>query len=345
MSISIPQTKKQAQQIMVEIMRGQHATPDLVDFLKYYQAHFPTEEIMNEFLGAIKQSAVYSLNTADFDKPIVDLAGTGGDGKHTVNLSTLAALTAAATGLVKAVKYGNRSATSVCGSMDVLEAVGLNIELSEAALKKQLTEKGFAPLYARGVYPGGKFVAEARSIVEGPTIFNILFPLARPVIGQARFVFGIAKQEMVEPIEKLYLLQPETRCLLVRGIDGLDEVSITGEGKTQYSLIENGQAKQGVLFSQEIFGIEPIDLSLLQIETKQEAVDIFLQVLNPAIINEKARTIREAVMVNAACALFVALDEGNMNISDAKKYIEALNDVLRTGKALKFLGELKESKV
>mgnify|MGYP001570001082 CR=1 FL=1 len=343
--ISIPRTKEKAHQIMIEIMSGRYATPDLVDFLQHYQAHFPTEEIMNEFLGAIKQSAVYLLNTADFDKPIIDLAGTGGDGKHTVNLSTLAALTAATTGLVKAVKYGNRSATSVCGSMDVLEATGLDIELSEATLKKQLTEKGFAPLYARAVYPGGKFVAAARSIVEGPTIFNILFPLARPIIGQARFVFGIAKPEMIKPIEKLYLLQPKTRCLLVRGLDGVDEVSITGEGKTQYSLIENGQMKQGVFSAQEVFGIEPIDLSLLQIETKQEAVDVFLQVFNPAFINGKVKAIREAVAANAACALFVALDEGNMNIAAAKKYLEILNNVLRTGKALKFLDELKESKI
>lgn len=341
MSIPIPKTKEQAHRVMAEIMKGQHTTPDLVDFLKHYQAHFPTEEIMGEFLRAIKQSAAYLLNTADFDKPIVDLAGTGGDGKHTVNLSTLAAATAAATGLVKVVKYGNRSATSICGSMDVLEEVGLDIELDEATLKRQLTEKGFSPMYARAVYPGGRFVAEARSAVEGPTIFNILFPLARPVIGDVRFVFGIAKQELIKPIEQLYLLQKKTRCLLVRGLDGVDEVSITGEGETQHSLIDNGKVRQGVFSSKEVFGIKPVDLSLLQVETKQEAVEVFLQALNPAFTNEKVKAIRDAVMANAACALFTALDDGNMDIINARKYLEALRDVLQAGKALRLLEALR----
>lgn len=341
MSITLPNTTENASQTMKEIMAGRYSTPELVEFLRHYQGAPPSKEIMNSFLEAIKQSAAYSLNTADFDKPIIDLAGTGGDGKHTVNLSTLSAVTAAATGLVKTAKYGNRSASGICGSMDVLEEVGIKIELTEQELKQQLREKGFSPMYARTVYPGGKFVAEARSTVEGPTIFNILFPLARPVIGDVRFVFGIAKKELIPEIEELYLLQENTRCVLVHGLDGVDEVSVTEEGETMYSLIDNKRLSKGVFACKDLFGIQPAELSLLQIKTKEEAVKLFLQTLDATTANDKVRAIRDAVVANAAVALFAALDEDNMDISNAGKYTDVARSAIESGRALALVERLK----
>ena len=321
-------------QLMESIMQGNYETNQLIELLKKFQKKHPSPETMNNFLQAIQDSAEYTIQTKNFDKPIVDLAGTGGDEKNMINLSTLSALTCAATGLVNVAKYGNRSATSLCGSMDILEKIGLNIDLNKKQIKQQLKNTHFAPLFARTVYPGGKFVGPARSAVQGATIFNILFPLARPIQGDLKFVFGLAKKNLFTQIENIYQKQKNIRCILVHGLDDTDEISVTGQGKTQYSLIENGKITKGILDCQKIFNIKPVDLSLLQISDKNESLKLFLDTLNPKIKNKKVSAIRNAIIANAAIALFIALDKNNLNLHDAAKYIPIIKSALASGKIL-----------
>lgn len=338
--ITIPKSENAAHTIMSAIMEGNYNTNELVEFLMASDVSSLTRSVLRGYLTAIRDSAVYKLDTKLFDKPIIDIVGTGGDGKHTANISTLAALICAVTGLVYVAKYGNRSASGVCGSMDLLEGIGVDIELREEQIVNQLENASFAPLYARSIYPGGRFVAEARKQFGRPTMFNLLFPLARPLIGNQYFVFGCATQSQMDIVEKIYAKDKDVRCLIVRGLDQTDEISVSGTGKTRYRLIDQGRVKHGVL-NCKAFGISAVDLRLLQITTKEEAVDVFRDSINPHIVNPRVEAIRNAGLVNAAVALFVALEDGRTDIISAKKYFPIVRDALLSGKVRKLVEDIR----
>jgi len=344
MSMQIPKIPESAFETMNSMMQGQFSTNEIVKFLKFFQLHSASSELMNSFLVAVKSNANYVIDTSAFTKPIIDIAGSGGDGKHTANISTLTGLFCAATGLVNVAKYGNRAASSLCGSMDVLEAIGIPIDLDFETITLNLIKHGFSPIFARSVYPGAKYVAEARTQIPGPSIFNLLFPLARPVIGNPRFVFGVSDQQRIKQIADIYLLEENTRCILVHGMDGTDEVSTTGLGETEYVLIDSGQIKQGEINCQKLFGFNPTELSEIQVTSKEEAVGLFVKVCDPQAHSSKISAIRQSVMANAAVALFIGLDSKNMNIDGAKKYLTKLDEAFRSGKVLKLIENLQAHK-
>jgi anthranilate phosphoribosyltransferase len=341
MSISIPNTKSQAFKVMEDMLQGNYSTDELVAFLKYFQKHPANTQLLQSFLEAIKFSAAYTISTKDFDTPLIDIAGTGGDGKNTINISTLTGIFCAATGLVKVAKYGNRAASGMCGSMDVLEANDIQIDVSFKEIEQNLHDKNFSPLFARSVYPGAKNVAEARSKVDGPTIFNLLFPLARPIIGDPKFVFGVADKQLLDMISEVYIAERKTRCLLVHGLDGTDEVSVSGTGETEYVIIDNAQSISGRFSCQDIFGISPIKLSELQIGNKREAIRLFIEVCNPHFQSDKFQSIRKSVYANSAVALFIGLDSGNTEIKNAGKYLSVLEEKFRSGKVIELLKKLQ----
>lgn len=341
MKINKQKSGRNDYQMMRNIMKGLFNASELVNFLIGSKDNLLTNKLKS-YLEAICDSAAYRLDTALFNKPVIDIVGTGGDGKHTVNISTLAAFICAATSLVYVAKYGNKSASGICGSMDLIEKIGINIKQSKKQNINQLKEFGFTPLFAQAIYPGGRFLAEARKKVGKPTIFNLLFPLARPVIGKQRFIFGCAGLDQMKVVAKIYQNQKNVRCLIVHGQDGTDEISVSGNGKTNYILIEQGRIKFGIFDCKKIFDISPIDLDLLQVSSKQMAVERFKAVINPQIKNKKIEAIRNAAIANAAVALFIGLDEGEMDISYAKKYLEVSNKALSSGKVFKLMENLKE---
>lgn len=341
MSILIPNTSSQAYKGMKDVLQGRYSTDEIVVFLKYFQENPASTQLLQAFLEAIKSSATYTINTNDFETPLVDIAGTGGDGKNTINISTLTGLFCAATGLVKVAKYGNRAASGMCGSMDVLEANDIPIELSPKEIEHNLHSKDFSPLFARSVYPGAKNVAEARSKVNGPTIFNLLFPLARPIIGEPKFVFGVADKKHLKLIADIYKSDQTTRCLLVHGLDGTDEVSVSGNGETEYALIDNCQTISGKISCQDLFGITPVNLSKLQIENKEEAVRLFIEVCNPYFQSDKVDAIRKSVYVNAAIVLFIGLDSESLEIKNAAKYLSVIEETFNSGKVMQLLKNLQ----
>lgn len=335
-------SKNGAYKSMSAILRGFYNTGELVEFLMACKVTKLTRNQIKGYLEAICDSAVYKLDTASFDKPVIDIVGTGGDGKHTVNISTLAAFICAATGLVYVAKYGNKSASGICGSMDLIEKLGINIEQSEKQNTNQLKKSGFAPLFARAIYPGGRFLAEARKKVGKPTVFNLLFPLARPVIGAQRFIFGCATLRQMRIVAKIYAGQKNVRCLIVHGQDGTDEISIAGNGKTNYILIDRGRIKSGIFDCEKALGISPISLDLLQVSSKEISINRFKDAINPRIRNKKIEAIRNAGIVNAAAALFIGLEEDEMDISRAKKYLADAQRALLSGNVFKLIKALKE---
>lgn len=342
MSIAIPKSKKAAYLTMSSIMSGQYDTEPLVEFLAQLKTADLTSDLLRGYLEAILDSKSYTLDTRSLNKPVIDIFGMGGDGMDTANISTLAALICAATGLVQVAKYGNRSASSICGSMDLLEALDITIELPAGHITNQLKTTGFAPLYARQAYPGGKFVAEARKLVGQPTIFNLLFPLARPVQGEQRFIIGCATVEQMDIVARIFAEQPDIRCLIVRGQDGTDEISISGNGNTDYRLVDAGEITQGVFNCQELFGIAPVPLELLQISTKEEAVTVFKMALDFRSTNKNVGAVRNAGIANAAMALFIGLNDGQTDITQAKKYVEAVTKTLSSGQVLNLVNRLSK---
>lgn len=343
MDLTVPKSKNEAYKVMSRIMKGFYNTDELVRFLLASQTLSLSRSVLRGYLEAICDSATYRLNTKSFDKPIVDIVGTGGDGKHTANISTLAALICASTGLVYVAKYGNRSASGVCGSMDLLEGIGVDIELREEQIVNQLENASFVPLYARSIYPGGRFVAEARKQFGRPTMFNLLFPLARPLIGNQYFVFGCATQSQMDIVEKIYAKDKSARCIIVRGIDETDEISISGSGKTRYYFVDQGQVKHGIL-NCEMFGVSPVDLRHLQIATKDEAIELFKAALDPSRKGKRIEAIRNAGVVNATVALFIALDKNKADIGQAKEYFSIAYDALYLGKTQELARNLKSAK-
>ncbi len=341
MNIVIPKTPQEAHQVMSNIMQGKHTTNEVVEFLKFYQLAPPSIQYLRAFMEAIKEEASYLIDTKEFRTPMIDIAGTGGDCLHTVNISTLASIFSAATGLVTVAKYGNRAASGMCGSMDVLEANNIPIALSFQQIHENLKTTGFSPVFARSVYPGANYVANARAQLTGSTIFNVLFPLVRPFRGKYGLLFGIADKKKLGSIAQIYIQDKRVRCLVVHGFDGTDEVSTTGSGKTEYIFIDQGSMTKGIIQCQKYFGFQPTDLTELQVSSKEEAIEYFLKVCDPHIQSPRMKAIRQSVYANAAIALFIGLDTNSTDLKSAKKYLAVLEETFQSGRVLNLIQQLQ----
>lgn len=157
---------------------------------------------------------------------IVDCCGTGGDGSGSFNISTAAAIVAAAAG-AKLAKHGNRSASSQCGSADVLEGLGVRIEATPAQVARCVTEIGIGFMYAPAFHPAMRFAGPPRREIGIRTVFNLLGPLTNPARAQAQLI-GVPERALVERLGRSIGLMGTRHALLVHGLEGLDEVSICG---------------------------------------------------------------------------------------------------------------------
>lgn len=233
------------------------------------------------------------------DKPLVDPVGTGGDALKTFNISTSSALVAVATGSVAVAKHGNRAATSKCGSADVLEASGVNLNASPATIAKCIDEIGIGFLYAPQSHPALKYAAAPRKEIGVKTVFNILGPLTNPS-GATRQLIGVNSADqcalMAEALRELGC----QRAMVVFGVDGIDELSTLGE--TLVMELEDGEITSWKLNAQRDLGI-PI-ASLEEIAASDSAAEnarIMMGVLDGS--DKGAR--RDIVALNAAATLVV----------------------------------------
>ncbi|MBF0619691.1 MAG: anthranilate phosphoribosyltransferase, partial [Candidatus Omnitrophica bacterium] len=169
-------SRGEVHEVMTEIMSGRMSDHDIRDFLVAMNAKGPSAE---EITGAAQVMRKFVLPVETQKKPIFDIVGTGGDCRHSFNISTTAAFVVAGAGVVVA-KHGNRSVSSLCGSADVLEALGVRIEMAHERLARCLDETGIVFLFAQRHHPAMKHVAAARKSLGVKTIFNILGPLTNP---------------------------------------------------------------------------------------------------------------------------------------------------------------------
>ena len=274
------------------------------------------KETIGEITAAAQVMREFSTKVEVKDtKHLVDIVGTGGDGSHTCNISTCSMFVAAAAG-AKVSKHGGRSVSSKSGSADVLEALGLNINLSPAAISQCIAEHGVGFMFAPNHHPAMKNVAPVRRELGIKTIFNILGPLTNPA-GAPNILMGVFHADLVGiQIRALQRLGAE-HALVVYGRDGLDEVSLGAA-----TLV--GELKDGHITEYEIhpedFGMVMSSSRALRVDTAEDSKAVLLSVLN-----NQSGPAKDIVILNAGVALYAANVAATMQegIVLAQKAIES----------------------
>src|SRR5207249_2196929 len=249
-------TEPEARQAMQEIMAGEATDAQIAGFLTALRMKGETSQELVGFAEVMREKAE-PLWDGDVP-PVLNTAGTGGERCGTFNISTAAAFVAAAAG-VRVAKHGNLSATSRCGSADVMEALGLDIQMPIDRLRHAIKDVGIGFLFAQRFHKSMKHVMPARTQLKVRTVFNILGPLANPAA--ARFqVVGVSSPEIMELMANaLHGLDIE-HGFVVHGANGMDEISISS--RTYVVEIRGGEIRQ-FLMSPEDFGITPAKIDAI----------------------------------------------------------------------------------
>lgn len=251
-------------------------------------------ETVNEITGAAKVMREKSLKIHMAGSgPLLDTCGTGGSGIDTFNISTVVAFVAAGAGL-KVAKHGNRGASSQCGSADVLEALGVNLDISTTRIKECINKIGIGFIYAPLFHSAMKYAVIPRKEIGIRTIFNLLGPLSNPANATSQ-VLGVYDAKLTETIAAVLKNLGCRRALVVCGMDGLDEITITE--KTKITELYKGRSKT-YFVSPEKFGIKRSKLVKIKGGNAKENANILLSILE----GERGPR-RDIVLLNAAAAL------------------------------------------
>ncbi|OYQ42875.1 anthranilate phosphoribosyltransferase [Rhodoferax sp. TH121] len=255
------------------------------------------KETIGEITAAAQVMREFSTKVDVVDKTnLVDIVGTGGDGSHTFNISTCSMFVAAAAG-AKVSKHGGRSVSSKSGSADVLEALGLNINLKPAQIAQCIAEQGIGFMFAPNHHPAMKNVAPVRKEMGVRTIFNILGPLTNPA-GAPNILMGVFHADLVGiQVRALQRLGAE-HALVVYGRDGMDEVSL-GAG-TLVGELKDGEVREYEIHPED-FGMVMASNRALKVETAEDSRAMLLDVLN-----NQSGPAKDIVILNAGVALYAA---------------------------------------
>ncbi|MDY6892885.1 MAG: anthranilate phosphoribosyltransferase [Chloroflexota bacterium] len=283
-------TMAEAREVMTEIMQGQ-ATPAQIG--SFITALRMKGETSNEIAGCAQAMRENAVQVKPKQKPLVDTCGTGGDSSGTFNISTTVAFVAAGTGLAVA-KHGNRSVSSRCGSADLLQALGVNLELNAEQLAHCIDEVGIGFLFAPLMHPAMKHALGPRQEIGLRTIFNILGPLTNPASAK-RQLLGVYDSNLSELMAEVLLAIGAEHAFVVHGADGLDELSVTGPNKV--SQLHDGHIETYYLDPQEL-GLPRAKLSDLAGGTTEDNVTI-----TKALLKGEKGPKRDVVLLNTAAVL------------------------------------------
>ncbi|MFH1032761.1 MAG: anthranilate phosphoribosyltransferase [Chloroflexota bacterium] len=314
-------TMEEASQVMGEIMEGQ-VTP--AQFGAFVTALRLKGETVEEIAGLAKVMRAKAIQVKA-NGNVVDTCGTGGDSSGTFNISTAAAFIVAGAGL-KVAKHGNRAASSKCGSADVLEGLGVKIDLTATEVEKCLEEVGIGFMFAQAFHPAMKYAGAPRREIGIRTVFNILGPLTNPA-GAKFQVLGVPDGSLVEKLAQVLKSLGSQHALVVHGEDGLDEITVTA--RTQVSELKDGNIKN-YFISPEDFGISRASPDSLKGGTVSDCATVQRNVLS-GIWGPQ----RDVVLLNAAAAL-VAGDKAQ----SLKQGIKLAEESIDSSKALAKLEQL-----
>jgi anthranilate phosphoribosyltransferase len=286
-------SREEAREAMTTIMSGDATPAQIGGFLVALRVKGETAD---EIAGCAEAMRDHVLPVRPQRDDLVDTAGTGGDGAHTLNISTAAALVAAAVG-VGVAKHGNRAVSSACGSADVLEALGFRLELSPERIEQSIDELGFGFLFAPTHHPAMKHAAPVRRELGTRTVFNLLGPLTNPAGARAQVV-GVYSPDLVPTIAEVLARLGARRAFVVHGADGVDELSPAGPNLVY-------EVEDGRVWCEPL---DPLDLGIERCDPGE---------LRGGSPDENARAVREifegrrggardAVVLNAAGAIAAA---------------------------------------
>lgn len=285
-----------AQQSMREIMGGEATPAQIGAFLAALRMKGETIEEITALATVMRERSV-RINPQVSGRT-VDTCGTGGDLLKTFNVSTTAALVASGAG-VPIAKHGNRSVTSKCGSADVLEAMGVNLNIAPSIVQRAIEEVGIGFMFAPSFHPAMKNAIAPRREIGVRTVFNILGPLTNPANAAAQ-VLGVYDAKLVEPMAKVLQKLGSEEAIVVHGMDGLDEISTIG--KTKLAWLKDGQISTKEITPQDL-GLRtarPNDVSGFDVE---QSARLIVDMLNGSQKHDPARL--EMVLANASAAIVV----------------------------------------
>lgn len=314
----------QMRQVMEEIMSGSVDTREIVSFLTALNKKGETIEELTAAVFVMRKHAI-AIHT---DKKIVlDTCGTGADTKGTFNISTCVAFVSSGSGITVA-KHGNRSVSSRCGSADILEALGVNINLLPKAIERCLNDVGIAFLFAQNLHPAMRYAMPARKQIGQKTMFNILGPLSNPA-GATHQLVGVYDSRWVKILASVLNNFATAHALVVCGDDGLDEITTTAS--TTISEVRNGKIENFKICPEEL-GFKRASLTDLKGGDALYNAQILIDVLKG-----EPGPRRDIVVLNAAAAIYAA-----DRVSSIKEGIRVAIDSIDSGSALKKLELLKQ---
>ncbi len=288
-------TYDEAYAVMNEIMSGETTPTQNAAFLAALSTKSAKAETTDEIAGCAAAMRDHAIKV-DTGMDVLEIVGTGGDNAHSFNISTTSALIAAAGG-VKVAKHGNRAASSLCGTADCLEALGVNINQEPEKCIELLKEAGMCFFFAQKYHTSMKYVGAIRKELGFRTVFNILGPLTNPASPKMHLL-GVYDEYLVEPLAKVLSNLGVKRGMVVYGMDKLDEISLSAP--TKICELKDGWYKTRII-APEDFGFERCTKDDLKGGTPQENADITRAILN----GEKGHK-RNAVLLNAGAALYIA---------------------------------------
>lgn len=283
-------TEKEAEAAMQEIMHGRATDAQIGAYLMGLRMKGETIE---EITGSVRAMRDLAIRVPISDPQVVDTCGTGGDGSHTFNISTATAFVVAGAGITVA-KHGNRSVSSRSGSADVLAALGVNIDLPPEKVGDCINEVGIGFLFAPLYHGAMKHCAKPRAQMGIRTLMNIMGPLSNPA-GATIQILGVYDAQLTEKLAQVLMRLGTQHCFVLHGMDGLDEISLTGPTKI-------AEGKKGRVASYvvrpEDFGLQPVSPKELLGGTPEDNAKIIQRILRGTRGPQ-----RDIVLMNAAPAL------------------------------------------
>lgn len=305
--------------VMKRIMSGEMPDADIEGFLLSLRER---GESASEIAAAASVMRENSVKLPKSFPDLLDTCGTGGDGQKTLNVSTLSALVAAAAG-ARVAKHGNRSVSSVCGSADLLEMLGVKIDLPPEAVAECLEKTRFGFFFAPLFHPAVKAAMPARKRIQGKTLFNILGPLSNPA-GASFQIVGVYEARLVPLVAEALKTLGTRRAMVVHGKDGLDEISLSGE--TRIAELKDGDIFEYTVVPED-FNLKREPLENLRCHTPEMNLEAARQVLRG-----DSGAAAKIVCLNAAAALYVAGKAGSV-----KEGVLVAMDAIESGRAGKTL--------
>ena len=319
-------TYDEAYTVMNEIMSGETTATQNAAFLAALSTKSARAETTDEIAGCAAAMRDHATRV-ETGMELFEIVGTGGDNAGSFNISTTSALVAAAAGM-KVAKHGNRAASSLCGTADCLEALGVNINQSPARCIELLNEVGMCFFFAQKYHSSMKYVGAIRRELGFRTVFNILGPLTNPGSPSMQLL-GVYDDYLVEPLAQVLVNLGVRRGMVVYGMDKLDEISVSAP--TRICEIRDGWFRSYVI-KPEDFGLERCEKAELKGGSPAENADITRAILR----GEKGHR-RDAVLLNAGASLYIGGKAGSM-----KEGVALAAEILDSGKAMETLEKLIE---